>query len=568
MCALHTPVCFAFIKVSLSLSLDQQDYEDVYSDGINNEEIDSLDFNRFGGELPPPGNSYSIPDAVQNFLMCLYKAIAEKNVYEIRGLYENTFAQLTDTYYKESPWPAEDDIMSVIGQRENYRLFIIFYKELYFRHIYANCQPTIEQRFDSYKNYCALFNQLLGTDEPISLELPNQWLWDIIDEFIYQFQSYLFFKNKDNKQDHEIQLIRENPKVWNVHSVLNVLHSLVDKSNINLQLKEYNEGRDPNLVVDTFGRETLYKMMGYFSLIGLLRLHSNLGDYYQAISVLENIDLQGHLIENFAGVLACQTTTFYYVAFAYMMMKRYADAIRVLTSILQYLQRSRQISHQFRTVQLDLIEKQTERMYVLLNICLVLYPQRIDESISATLQMKLGDSLSKMQRGDLQEFENAFLYGCPKFLNPATTQYDADGNETELPRLEPARQQLAVFMEEIHQQIPILTIRSYLKLYTTMSISKLATFLEMEEEALRLQLLAYKHKMRNMICSDSTGKGGLEGEFVSSSDIDFYIEKDMVHIADTKVQRRYGDYFLRQINNFEDVYNHVSSFRLQQPKKV
>ena len=39
-----------------------------------------------------------------------------------------------------------------------------------------------------------------------------------------------------------------------------------------------------------FGRQSLYKMLGYFSLVGLLRLHSLLGDYYQALKVLENID--------------------------------------------------------------------------------------------------------------------------------------------------------------------------------------------------------------------------------------------------------------------------------------
>ena len=39
-----------------------------------------------------------------------------------------------------------------------------------------------------------------------------------------------------------------------------------------------------------FGQNSLYKMLGYFSLIGLLRLHSLLGDYYQALKVLENID--------------------------------------------------------------------------------------------------------------------------------------------------------------------------------------------------------------------------------------------------------------------------------------
>ena len=39
-----------------------------------------------------------------------------------------------------------------------------------------------------------------------------------------------------------MDFLRSNPKVWNVHSVLNVLHSLVDKSNINRQLEVYTSG--------------------------------------------------------------------------------------------------------------------------------------------------------------------------------------------------------------------------------------------------------------------------------------------------------------------------------------
>ena len=50
--------------------------------------------------------------------------------------------------------------------------------------------PTIEQRFESYYNYCKLFNYILSADTPVNLELPNQWLWEIIDEFIYQFQNF------------------------------------------------------------------------------------------------------------------------------------------------------------------------------------------------------------------------------------------------------------------------------------------------------------------------------------------------------------------------------------------
>jgi len=64
----------------------------------------------------------------------------------------------------------------------------MLYKELYYRHIYAKLTPTLEQRFESFENYCDLFNFILNSDEPVQIELPNPWLWDIIDEFIYQFQ--------------------------------------------------------------------------------------------------------------------------------------------------------------------------------------------------------------------------------------------------------------------------------------------------------------------------------------------------------------------------------------------
>lgn len=53
-----------------------------------------------------------------------------------------------------------------------------------------------------------------------------------------------------------------------------------------------------------YGRHSLYKMLGYFSLVGLLRLHSLLGDYYQAIKVLENIELNKKVSNCFLGLSA------------------------------------------------------------------------------------------------------------------------------------------------------------------------------------------------------------------------------------------------------------------------
>ena len=74
--------------------------------------------------------------------------------------------------------------------------------------------------------------------------------WAFSSQAFSQFRSKLAKKTED-----EIETLKRNPKVggkasrenrnpkttafqvWNVHSVLNVLHSLVDKSNINKQLE-------------------------------------------------------------------------------------------------------------------------------------------------------------------------------------------------------------------------------------------------------------------------------------------------------------------------------------------
>uniref|UniRef100_A0A4W4GPA3 Eukaryotic translation initiation factor 3 subunit L n=1 Tax=Electrophorus electricus TaxID=8005 RepID=A0A4W4GPA3_ELEEL len=458
-----------------------------------------------------------IPEVIKNFLQYFHKTISdlidqkvyelqanrvssesiEQKIYEIQDVYENSWNKLTDRFFKTSPWPEAEAIATLVG---NDAVFLILYKELYYRHIYAKVS----------------------------------------------FQSFSQYRCKTaKKSEEEIEFLRSNPKIWNVHSVLNVLHSLVDKSNINRQLEVYTSGGDPESVAGEYGRHSLYKMLGYFSLVGLLRLHSLLGDYYQAIKVLENIELNKKSM--YSRVPECQISTYYYVGFAYLMMRRYQDAIRVFANILLYIQRTRNM-FQRSTYKYEMINKQNEQMHGLLAIALTMYPMRIDESIHTQLREKYGDKMLRMQKGDLQVFEELFSFACPKFLSPVVPNYD---NVHPNYHKEPFQQQLKVFAEEVQQQAQLSTIRSFLKLYTTMPVAKLAGFLDMSEQEFRIQLLVFKHKMKNLVWT--SGISALDGEFQSASEVDFYIDKDMIHIADTKVARRYGDFFIRQIHKFEEV---------------
>ncbi|KAK0169775.1 hypothetical protein PV328_010416 [Microctonus aethiopoides] len=526
-----------------------EDYNDQYEsyDGYGPPDVHTESYDRYR----------HVPDAVKKFLPYFRSCINEGMIFEIQNLYENTFPKISEQLFEKQSWPEEADIAHLV---ENDTVFLILYKELYYRHIYARMQgPNLEQRFGSFYNYCDLFNHILKPEEPVQLELPDQWLWELIDEFVYQFQSFSQYRaNLSNKTDEEIEYLNTHDKIWDILCVLNVLHYLVDKSKIKSQLEVYASGGDPDSVAGAFGKLSLYKMLGYFALIGLLRLHSLLGDYYQAIKVLENVEI--YKKSAYSHVPGCQISTAYYVGFAYMMMRRYADAIRTFSGILLYIQRTKQL-FTTRSYQNDQINKQTEQMYDLLAICLVLHPQCIDESLQQALRERnYHEKMYKMQYGDLVEFESCFLFACPKFLS--STAPTPESKREDFTR-NAIKHQAQVFMDEVVQQKMLPTIRSYLKLYTTLPLSKLATFmcsssrpdenwdLDKEVASLTIHLLCFKHKMKNIVWTK--GASGLDGKFQSGSELDFYIDHDMIHIADTKVAHRYGDFFIRKILKFEEL---------------
>ena len=174
--------------------------EDGIEDGIEVDDLPNFRFERGpqfdvdatgAGAAASPGPEsdlvqYEVPDVIQSFVVYFQKNLRERNVYEVHSIYESSFNQLTDRYYKTSPWPPAEAIAPLV---DNDTQFLLLYKELYYRHIYSKLQPTLEQRVESWANYCDIFNLLLSADQPVDLELPNQWIWDIIDECIYQFQA-------------------------------------------------------------------------------------------------------------------------------------------------------------------------------------------------------------------------------------------------------------------------------------------------------------------------------------------------------------------------------------------
>ena len=113
------------------------------------------------------------------FIVHFYQAVQENNLAEISVAYESGWNRLTEKYYAKTEWPEAELIAPLVNDgtyshpalisRDLYLLlcldpiFLILYRELYYRHVYSRLQPNVDDRFHSYENSCELFNYLLST---------------------------------------------------------------------------------------------------------------------------------------------------------------------------------------------------------------------------------------------------------------------------------------------------------------------------------------------------------------------------------------------------------------------
>merc|ERR1719453_1483301 len=106
---------------------------------------------------------------------------------------------------------------------------------MYYRHLHGRLAQsvTFEERKASWDNYVELFETVLASIEKTT-ELPAQWVWDMLDEFIYQFQTFTSNRNKAVKAQtvEAIAYLKENPEMWSTVTVYSLLHRLVEASKV------------------------------------------------------------------------------------------------------------------------------------------------------------------------------------------------------------------------------------------------------------------------------------------------------------------------------------------------
>jgi translation initiation factor 3 subunit L len=321
------------------------------------------------------------------------------------------------------------------------------------------------------------------------------------------------------------------------------------------------------------------------------------------------------------------------------MLRRYPDAIRTFVTVLNFIMRMRQ--YHTRSYQYDQVFPFTPlhcptthyllRLAKLLTGCMpfslcATHCHRADWMITLRTSPKnVMASNSQRWRGEgkrfticlrfalliclffiseesLAAFEELFLYACPKFIAANPPPYDdpaalanlisppsPDSPTEPTPAVaptDPTHRHLSLFLADAEAQAPVPTLRSFLKLYTSLGAKKLANFLDADEEEMVQEMMVMKQVSRSVSRVAGSEKGGLlDGQTITTSDLNFVIDEvndlfnlyfvilltvlqNMVHIAESTIGRRYAGWFIKNTERTQRIFDDLKNMPLPPPPKA
>jgi len=417
------------------------------------------------------------------FLRKLAQAAKRKDTIDLLFLYDFEFSKLTEHFFTQSPWPTPSSLAADIP--ETSKEVLCLYSELYYRYVHSRAQASADQRKQSYANYCEFFDTRLDYGEQDALMLPSQWAWDVVDEFAYQLQAYW---QQESGQE---------TGVWQADEVLTYFRKLVQSSGV------VSSGR---LREPRAGQTALHKLMGYFALVGQVRVLAQLGDYQKAISTVEFLSEEA--LSAYSAFPPAYISLLHHLGFSLLMLNRYYDAQLLLYRAACFISRIKQ--YLTRSYQYNITMKKLDQICALLCVAHVLSPCLSHHQVKGLVSERLADKLVRLSTGDNAAlFEEAFLFGSPKSIKVPTKA----GTEP-----------LVQFRESVERYLPGVRLLSFLRIYRSLSVDKLAQLLGTSaagvkdllstQAGLRTQKTMRSGLMETANADLSTAKANLQGEEV------------------------------------------------------
>ncbi|KAJ0559143.1 putative translation initiation factor 3 complex subunit L [Helianthus annuus] len=319
--------------------------------------------------------------------------------------------------------PSLEEVDQAVGNN----FFYTLYAEIWYRHPGSSSIPTFPQRLASWHNYRCLFEDVI----PILSDsrFPYQWLWDMVDEFVNQFQSFSELRAKDPTKLKEYYEVRQAGIImhmcvvilmfyfgqdWSVHYVLLLLERLAE---LFPKLEEKDVAGEPMRAASAAAggccdSEHVSIAMGYFSKVALLRVHCLLGNYQTGLDCMRPMDITQRRF--YTRHIATHITTIYHYGFANFMSGSYVEAIREFNEILKTEQQQQPQQKEQR-----MLDKMRDLLAVCLSLCPEVQLELVDERLGYQLMKNHGENIIRMQSCDDADakavFKELLSHAWPRF---------------------------------------------------------------------------------------------------------------------------------------------------------
>ncbi len=311
--------------------------------------------------------------------------------------YERNWRQIWQTYYPTSPFPSEAEVGALLPRGPD-RAFLSLYSLLWHRHsllhLPRSSQPSTATYASSWAAYMEWFSIALEEGHG-EWRLPVVWVYDILSEFVYQFEKQQQEKTRgvgrggaggeeggaDTTATPAPTSPSSPPTAWALADVLRMLHALVDKSGLAAP-------GAPPMAGDT---RDFRAVSGYMASLCLVRMYGKLADYGSALEAARPLGL-GNPDAPYVRVHTAHATVLVYASFSLIQSRRYEEALRLLSRSLRSLQQQCRVFDDNTSNSSDFLRKQALKMLYLTALAAAACPAVVlDEVVAREVKRRHSD---------------------------------------------------------------------------------------------------------------------------------------------------------------------------------
>jgi translation initiation factor 3 subunit L len=247
---------------------------------------------------------------------------------------------------------------------------------------------------------------------------------------------------------------------------------------------------------------SIHYLIGYFSIIELSRVECLVCDYsssYKTASALTGggaaAASSGQSPALYSTVFQSHLNLFYHTGISLLMLRRYSEVIELYSTITLHMTRLQKPAAgggNAKSSPYNQFQKVGDKILSLTALAVALSPDTpLDDHVADLVASKLGDKFRRLKTGDLNVYREIFESAVPKFVSPTVS------SSTSITSNDIRHTQTELFLADVRQEVDLISTRNYLRLYTTVPISKLAHFTNSTEEQTLSRLLALANKTQN-----------------------------------------------------------------------